>query len=308
MSVRAPVGPINFATQEICIGRGLAAIRVSEHMNRDFLFYQLLFKQNEISGKEGAVFPSINRAMIGEFQVVVPPLKEQQRIVSILDQAFHNIENRTSQAEHKLHNSKEMFQSVATNIFFPKGEDWTEKCLGDICEILDKLRKPITKRDRVSGEYPYYGATGIVDYVNDYIFDEKLVLIGEDGAKWESGENTAFAVDGKCWVNNHAHVIRPDRTIVLDNWLIYFLNISDLTPHITGLTVPKLNQGKLRAIQIPIAPLNQQQNIVRKLDSLSQNVALLEENHRSEIESLVELKQSILQEAFSGKLTGGIAA
>ena len=197
---------------------------------------------------------------------------------------------------------------MTINIFLQKGVDWTEKNLGEICEILDKLRKPITKKDRVSGEYPYYGATGIVDYVDGYIFDEKLILIGEDGAKWDSGENTAFAVEGKCWVNNHAHVIRPNRSIVLDNWLIYYLNISDLSEYITGLTVPKLNQGKLRGIKIPIAPLNQQQIIVDRLDSLSRDVALIGENYRCQIVSLIELKQSILKEAFEGKLTGGITA
>jgi type I restriction enzyme S subunit len=103
-------------------------------------------------------------------------------------------------------------------------------------------------------------------------------------------------------------VIRPNRSIVLDNWLIYYLNISDLTEHITGMTVPKLNQGKLREIKIPIAPLNQQQDILDMLDSISQNTALIEENCRCKIVSLIELKQSILKEAFSGKLTGGIAA
>ncbi|NLV24605.1 MAG: hypothetical protein GXY54_07455 [Deltaproteobacteria bacterium] len=117
---------------------------------------------------------------------------------------------------------------------------WERKNLGDLCSILDSQRKPITKRNRTNGTYPYYGATGIVDYVNDYIFDEPLVLVGEDGAKWGSGENTAFIVDGKSWVNNHAHVLRPRREKVLDNWMVYYLNHSDLGKFVSGLTVPKL--------------------------------------------------------------------
>jgi len=151
-------------------------------------------------------------------------------------------------------------------------EKWPIMKLEEVCEILDRLRKPITKRDRITGEYPYYGATGIVDYVNDYIFDEKLILIGEDGAKWGPGDNTAFAAEGKYWVNNHAHVIRPNRSIVLDNWLIYYLNMTDLTENITGVTVPKLNQGKLRAIQIPIPSLEEQQRIVSILDEAFSNI------------------------------------
>lgn len=143
---------------------------------------------------------------------------------------------------------------------------WELKKLGDVCEILDSLRKPITKKDRISGGYPYYGATGIVDWVNDYIFDEKLVLVGEDGAKWSSGDNTAFIVEGKIWVNNHAHVIRPITNIVTHEWLTYHLVHLNLTKWVTGLTVPKLNQANLRSIPIPVPPLPEQKRIVAKLD------------------------------------------
>lgn len=181
-------------------------------------------------------------------------------------------------------------------------EKWPSQPLGDICEILDKFRKPITKKDRVSGDFPYYGATGVVDYVNDFIFDEKLVLIGEDGAKWGPAENTAFAVEGKCWVNNHAHVVRPDREIVLDKWLIYYLNMSDLSEYITGLTVPKLNQGKLRGIPIPTPPINEQKRIVEVLDQTFELTVAGKEKAQLQIAHYKELENSILNEAFDGKL------
>lgn len=144
---------------------------------------------------------------------------------------------------------------------------WNIMKLGDLVEVLDTLRKPITKRDRVAGEYPYYGATGIVDWVNDYIFEEELVLIGEDGAKWESGEKTAFIVKGKYWVNNHAHVVKPDKNKLLNSWLEYYLYFIDLKPWVTGLTVPKLNQANLKTIPIPIPPLPVQKQVVEKLDA-----------------------------------------
>lgn len=145
---------------------------------------------------------------------------------------------------------------------------WKTVALGELCEVLDSKRKPITKRDRTEGNYPYYGATGIVDYVGDYIFDEKLVLIGEDGAKWDSGEKTAFIADGKYWVNNHAHVIKPIRTSLFDEWLVYYFLFKDLKEFVTGLTVPKLNQGQLKNIPIPLPPLTTQQKIVAKLDAI----------------------------------------
>ena len=144
---------------------------------------------------------------------------------------------------------------------------WSSKPLGDIVDILDKQRKPITKKNRVEGNIPYYGATGVVDWVKDYIFEEKLVLVGEDGAKWDKGDNTAFIVDGKTWVNNHAHVIRPKANFVTHKWLTYYLTSIDLSPWVTGLTVPKLNQAQLRSIPIPLPPLAEQQRIVAKLDA-----------------------------------------
>ena len=116
---------------------------------------------------------------------------------------------------------------------------WHIVKLGDIVEILDERRIPVSKRDRNSGEFPYYGATGIIDYIDKYIFEEKLVLIGEDGAKWGANENSAFSVDGKYWVNNHAHVLRPKREIVIDGFLIEMLNKFDLSLYITGLNIPK---------------------------------------------------------------------
>lgn len=140
--------------------------------------------------------------------------------------------------------------------------------LGDVCEILDSLRKPITKKFRKQGEYPYYGATGIVDYVDNYIFDEPLVLIGEDGAKWDKGEQTAFIASGKYWVNNHAHVVRPLKDKLNQKFLVYYLNSIDLKPWVTGLTVPKLNQEKLKSIPIPLFSLEDQQRIVAKLDTV----------------------------------------
>ena len=90
---------------------------------------------------------------------------------------------------------------------------WEIKKLKDVCEILDSQRKPVTKKDRRQGCYPYYGATGIQDYVDSYIFDGRYLLVGEDGAKWGAYDKTAFIVEGKCWVNNHAHILKLHNNI-----------------------------------------------------------------------------------------------
>ncbi len=197
--------------------------------------------------------------------------------------------------EHVLRVGKTLYQRVNG-----AGERWRSTQLSNICDILDHLRKPITKKDRIKGFFPYYGATGLLDHVDGYIFNEPLVLVGEDGAKWESGENSAFVIEGKCWVNNHAHVLRPHRNVVLDSWLIYFLNHSDLTPFVTGLTVPKLNQGKLKEIPIPIPSLSAQKQIVKILDEAFAAIDTAIANTKQNIANARELFQSQLEHAFTG--------
>ena len=138
--------------------------------------------------------------------------------------------------------------------------------LGDICEILDSKRKPVSKADRKFGIYPYYGATGIVDYIDNYIFDERCVLIGEDGAKWGSNEQSAFIAEGKYWVNNHCHIIKVNKEKIVDSFLVEILNQMDLNPFISGCVVPKLTQKDLKNIEIPLPPLEVQEEIVKELD------------------------------------------
>jgi type I restriction enzyme S subunit len=184
-------------------------------------------------------------------------------------------------------------------------DEWVETTIEDSCEILDKLRKPISQKNRINGEYPYYGATGIVDYINDFIFDERLVLVGEDGAKWERGDKTGFIAEGKYWVNNHAHVLRVNEDVLIDKWLVYFLCVSNLSDYITGTTVPKLNQQKLKSINLPIAPLEEQKRIVAKIDTLftkiDKAISLIEES----LKQAKNLLPSVLKEIFDqGKADG----
>jgi type I restriction enzyme S subunit len=178
-------------------------------------------------------------------------------------------------------------------------DEWGAEPLGDLCDVLDHKRKPITKSDRVPGKYPYFGATGVLDHVDGYLFDEPLVLVGEDGAKWESGERTAFAVDGKCWVNNHAHVLRVYRSRLLDKWLIHYLNHTDLSAFVSGLTVPKLNQGNLRIIPVPVPPLPRQELIVGILDEAFEGIATARANAEKNRQSARALFESHLDSVFA---------
>lgn len=177
-------------------------------------------------------------------------------------------------------------------------EGWEIKTLGEVCDILDKLRKPITKSSRVVGDYPYYGATGILSYVDHYIFSEDLVLLGEDGAKWGVGDRSAFIATGKYWVNNHAHVLKPKSDKLEYNWLVHYLNGNDLTPFVTGMTVPKLTQEKMRSIPIPLPPLPEQERIVSIIDKAFEAIDKAIENTQKNLQNAKELFESYLNEVF----------
>ncbi len=174
----------------------------------------------------------------------------------------------------------------------PVGWEWTR--LDDLVEVLDSRRKPISKKDRVSGPYPYYGASGIVDFVDDYIFDENLILIGEDGAKWGKGDNTAFPVTGKSWVNNHVHVVRGIHSGLVDQFLVYSLVAQDLNEYITGITVPKLNQARLRTILVAVPCEAEQKRIVAKVDELMTLCDQLEQQTEASIEAHQVLVTTLL--------------
>lgn len=148
----------------------------------------------------------------------------------------------------------EMFGDPETN---PKG--WERQRLDQICENLDSRRVPITSTDRKTGNYPYYGASGIVDYVEDYIFDEDILLISEDGANLVMRSTPiAFSVSGKVWVNNHAHVLRFESKATQIYIEVCFA-LTDISVNITGTAQPKLNQAKLNAMMFCIPPINLQQ-------------------------------------------------
>ncbi|MCR5188567.1 MAG: restriction endonuclease subunit S [Treponema sp.] len=176
-------------------------------------------------------------------------------------------------------------------------KDWEIKKLGEVCEFLDSRRKPITANKRIKGQIPYYGATGILDYVADFLFDEELILLGEDGAKWGPGDKSAFYISGKTWVNNHAHVLKTSNNNY--DWIIYYLNYSDLTKFVKGATVPKLNQEKARNIPIPVPPLEEQKRMVKILDEKFAHLETIKANAQTNLQNAKDLFQSQLTKAFS---------
>ncbi|MBQ3641638.1 restriction endonuclease subunit S [bacterium] len=249
---------------------------------------------------KGTTIPSLVKSDLLEIPIPVPPLEEQKRIVKILDEKFAQLETIKANAQTNLQNAKDLFQSQLTKAF--SNTTWEKKKVSEISENLDSKRIPITKNVRKTGQYPYYGASGIVDYVEDYIFDGKFLLVSEDGANLLARTSPiAFIAEGKFWVNNHAHILSFKDEITMKFVELFFSNL-DISPYVTGMAQPKFNQAPLNNIEIPLPPLPEQKRIVKELDTLSEKVKALQNIYEQMLLDCEELKQSFLCKAFAGEL------
>ena len=174
--------------------------------------------------------------------------------------------------------------------------------LEDCCDILDSMRVLITAKDRKKGPYPYYGANGVQDYVADYIFNDELVLLAEDGGNFGSEEKPiAYKVSGKCWVNNHAHVLKPKAGIDVD-YLCYSLMFYKVDGMVNGATRMKLTQTAMRKMLIPSRKIKDQREIVGILNK----VQVLIKEEKEQIERYDELIKSRFVEMFGDTVTNSL--
>ncbi len=186
--------------------------------------------------------------------------------------------------------------------------NWVETTLSDVAEIYDSERKPVNSSERekrISGKekselYPYYGATGQVGYIDNYIFNDEFVLLGEDGAPFlEFLAKKAFIVRGKFWVNNHAHILKSKTS---NKFLCFFLNQFDYHNFVTGTTRYKLTQSDMCKIPIPLPPLAEQGRIVAKIEELFAGIDAGVENLKAVKNQIALYRQSVLKSAFDGTL------
>jgi len=173
-------------------------------------------------------------------------------------------------------------------------EDWEQRKLDDVVEFLDTMRKPLEGAKRISGPYPYYGASGIVDYVDGYLFDEELILLSEDGANiTDRNYPVCFLASGKYWVNNHAHVLRTKQENE-NNFICNSLERKDYTQYNTGMAMPKLNKETCKKIPILCPGFEEQKKIGDYFRSLDNLITL----HQRKCEEMKILKKYMLQKMF----------
>lgn len=237
--------------------------------------------------------------------VVFPPLSEQKKIAEILATQDRVIELKEKLIAEK-QSQKKYLMSVLLGDDFKKPfklngvtidkKKWEKKKIGDVCVFRDSERKPIKEGDRTKGIYPYYGASGIIDYVEDYIFDGSFILLGEDGANIIFRSSPlAFKVEGKIWVNNHAHILVPKEGNDID-FLVNRLESLNYEKYNTGTAQPKLNQDVVEKIEIFMPTFPEQKAIADVLSTADEEISLLQKS----LEQEKLKKKSLMQLLLTG--------
>lgn len=231
-----------------------------------------------------------------------PDYEEQKKI----GRFFNNLDHFITLHQRKCEETKKLKNYMLQKMFPQNGkrvpeirfagftDDWEQRKLNDVVEFLDTMRKPLEGAKRIPGPYPYYGASGIVDYVDGYLFDEELILLSEDGANiTDRNYPVCFLASGKYWVNNHAHVLRTKQENE-NNFICNSLERKDYTQYNTGMAMPKLNKETCKKIPISCPGFEEQKKIGDYFRSLDHLITL----HQRKCEELQKIKKFMLQNMF----------
>ena len=278
--------------------QGLKILKADPDLNPRFLYHQMCSWALESLGY------SRHWRLVKDRSVVIPPLAEQERVVRLLDSTLSAVEEARAKSNRIADLTESLIQSRLDEIFggvLPTG--WRRYRMPEVAQNRDSQRIPVTRAKRKPGPFPYYGASGVVDWVDHYIFDGDALLVAEDGANLVNRASpVAFSVSGRYWVNNHAHVLRfrhgATQTLV-ENW---FASVS-LVEFLTGTAQPKLNQGALNSLEVPLpTALEERESLAEGIIELRMQAGEASRIQADKELSLDELRRSILHHAFTGQL------
>ena len=323
LTSRATIGETAITTVPMATNQGFSNFVCNEQLLNIYLLYYLqAIKDLLISLGSGSTYLEVTKGTLVGVRIPLPPLSEQIQIANFLDRKTEQIDKLIRIKEQQIELLQEQ-RTALINQAVTKGLDpnvemkpsgvewigetprhWTISKVKHEFESLDNLRIPLNSETRGSMElkiYDYYGASGIIDKVENYIFDEPLILIGEDGANlYLRSTPLAFKATGKYWVNNHAHVLRPKYGNI--DYLTNMLESLDYTHYITGAAQPKLTSDHLMNITVVIPPLPEQHRIANFLNHKTQQIDELIAAEQRKIELLKEYRQSLISEAVTGKI------
>ena len=311
-----------------CLNSGIFVIKQLHNLfDQNYLYWALnssVLKEFNRYTQTGATIAHLYQNVFEQMPCLLPPIKEQEAIANYLDSATSKIDEAIAQQQKMIDLLNERKQIIINNAV-TKGLDPNVKMkdsgvewIGEVPEHwqllpyrylfynLDKLRMPITadQRSRNNPQYDYYGASGVIDKIDFYNVDDKVLLIGEDGANLLMRNlPLIYKAEGKFWVNNHAHILKPIRDDY--DFLAYVMEAADYTLYITGSAQPKLSQSNLNCVKLPIPPIPEQKQIVDYLSKHTRKIddAIKESNNM--ISLLQERKQIIINEVVTGKVKVG---
>lgn len=266
--------------------------------------YYLFDRIDWYSYNEASGVPSLNASTIEKINIPLPPLPEQKAIAKVLsdvDELITSIEELIDKKQKIKQGTMQLLLTGKKRLPGFTGE-WEVKTLYEAVDCLDNLRVPLNETQRASmkGDYPYCGANGVLDYINQYIIDDDIILIAEDGGHFDEYMNKpiAYRISGKCWVNNHAHILKAKEHICQD-FIFYSLVHKNILEYLSGGTRAKLNKSELFKIEIYIPnSLSEQKAIAQILSDMDLEIEALEKK----LEKYKLIKDGMMEQLLTGKV------
>lgn len=280
-------------------------VRPTELVDSLYLYYYFCLEETKQFVRNiavGATMPSINTKLLGEVEIALPDLNNQKRIAAVLSSLDDKIENNQKLNDNLLDQAQTLYkQHFPYSVQDDLPDGWRIGTVGEIIEIHDSKRIPLSGADRMKMEkkfYPYYGAASLMDYVDNYIFDGKYLLLGEDGTVVDdAGYPILQYVWGQFWVNNHAHILTGRLGFNVESLYMLFKQ-TPVKSIVTGAVQPKISQANLRSVQVVIPP---EHNLKEYNDLVEPLFSLLRANEE-ECKSLAALRDTLLPKLMSGEI------
>jgi len=291
---------------------GFTVVRLKGEHDPNFFFYFFTspyFIDYVGELVQGAMYPAIGDKDVKNCLIPLPEkIEDQTAIARDLQSKLAHVETMRQAALKQKEAAKALQSAILREVFpwqagesLPSGWKWEK--ITDISKNLDGKRIPVTEKVRKKGDIPYYGVSGIVDYVQDYLFDEELLLVSEDGANLVMRTYPiAFSISGKTWVNNHAHVLKfEDKNT--QKIVQHYINGLDISDYVSGAAQPKLNQENLNRIKIPVPiDANAKLEVVKKIEQTFEISTKMTKQADTQLNAIEALPAAILREAFNFKI------
>ena len=314
---------IGLSRINVVVSQGYIVLRINDGFIPEYYEYLLRkFDVEHMKSLGQGVRQTISFTHIKDEKLVVPPLKEQKLISRYLDKKTEQIDQLVEKTQKKIELLKEQRTSLI-NQSVTKGldpnvemKDSGVEWIGEVpkhwkiskvkfeLNLYNNIRIPLSAEERGNrqGEYPYYGSTSLIDWVDDYLFDGRYILIAEDGGNLVLRNlRLSFIVEGKFWVNNHAHILKS-KCEVYDHYYCEFLEQSDFTTSISGSAQPKLTLEAIKEIPVCVPSENEIDGITSELKKVVGNFRKLLEVHNKKIDTLKEYRQSLISSVVTGKV------